>query len=83
MYRKGSGDVGEGRALPDRSGPHVPECEHRHLLAAEVDALEAKRDVWSAARSIAVLAVATAFVAILSELLVGTVEDASQALGLR
>src|SRR5438874_4017220 len=36
MYRKGSGDVGEGRALPDRSGPHVPECEHRHLLAGMV-----------------------------------------------
>jgi len=55
---------------------------HRDILAGVAHGAEAKEMTWTVARSITVLAVATAFVAVMSELLVNSVEEASHALGM-
>jgi hypothetical protein len=42
MRRNGCGDVGERRALPDRSGLHGSERKHRYLLAGVVGTLPSR-----------------------------------------
>lgn len=55
---------------------------HRDILAGGARDVQAKEMTWTIGRSITVLAVATAFVGLMSELLVGSVEEASHALGM-
>jgi Ca2+:H+ antiporter len=59
---------------------------HHHLYAGAVEGSEGEEATgehgWSKSRSITVLLIATALVALMSELLVGAVESTTQALGL-
>lgn len=56
---------------------------HRHLFSGEShDASDLGEQPWTKGASIAVLAVATCFVALMSEMLVGALEPAAQRLGL-
>ncbi len=55
---------------------------HRQLFASAGHGEEDHRPVWSTGRSIAVLVGATALIAWMSEILVGSVEEAAQTLGM-
>lgn len=55
---------------------------HGHLYRSEKGAESEERDGWSRKRALLVLLVSTAFVALMSELLVGSLEHASTALGM-
>ncbi|TAJ08833.1 MAG: calcium/proton exchanger [Nitrospirae bacterium] len=56
---------------------------HRHLYVGEaVDAEETGEDAWPLRKSVWVLAVVTAAVAVMSEILVGAIEPAAKGLGL-
>jgi Ca2+:H+ antiporter len=55
---------------------------HHHLFMGSADPGAAHEHVWSRARSVATLAVATAFVAWMSEILVGSVNQTAESLGM-
>ena len=55
---------------------------HKHFFVSAEDALEEKGDHWSRGKAIAILTVATAVVAVLSEFLVGTIESARTTFGI-
>jgi len=55
---------------------------HRHLFAGEAHASDSEEQAWTRGTSIAVLTVATCFVALMSEMLVGALEPAAHRLGL-
>jgi Ca2+:H+ antiporter len=55
---------------------------HRDLFNPHAEGEEADDAVWSVRRSVALLAVAGVLVGVMSEVLVGSIEDASRAIGL-
>ena len=55
---------------------------HRHFFGTAEGELDEKGEQWSRAKATAVLLIATAFVALLSEFLVGTIESVRTTLGL-